>query len=232
MSALLSGEVSIAQIGGPGSISARLAGADTLIIATHLNKLDQSVMSKSPLKPEELRGKKIGITRFGSLTDFAIRYVLRRYFKMDPERDVSILQVGGQSEILASLRGGSIDAGLLSPPNNFQASRLGFITVLDIGDFDFEFPSTGLTITETFMRRNRETVKTFIKAYIETIHFMKNNRKPMKGVRSCNPTVGLITGGHVSSPAVRVSWSCLSSNFPWQRPPKDLPRRHRSDIIS
>ena len=98
----------------PAAIAAWTKGAELALIGTGVNRLLETVMTSTEIKkPEDLRGKKIGISRYGSLTDIILREGLRQY-KLNPEKDVVILQVGGEGPRLAALKAGAVDGAMLS----------------------------------------------------------------------------------------------------------------------
>ncbi|HEX5607768.1 MAG TPA: ABC transporter substrate-binding protein, partial [Candidatus Binatia bacterium] len=93
------------------------------IIGNTTNKLIFSIYVRPEIKTiEDLKGKKIGVTRFGSATDIAARFALRKH-NLDPQKDVTILQMGAMTSIMGGLQGGSIDAGLVSPPTLFAGRK-------------------------------------------------------------------------------------------------------------
>ncbi|MBI3076792.1 MAG: ABC transporter substrate-binding protein [Deltaproteobacteria bacterium] len=152
---LLAGSSPIISISGPAPIAAAIQGADTVIVATVLNTFIFSIMARPELtRPEALRGRRVGISRFGAATDFALRYALRRW-GLEPGRDVAILQVGGVPEILAALRQGAIDAGVLSSPSTRLARRAGFPELVDMGKLGIEYPGACIVTTRRGLRALR-----------------------------------------------------------------------------
>ena len=85
----------------------------------------------------------MGVTRFGSATDIAARFALRKH-NLDPQKDVTILQMGAMSSIMGGLQGGSIDAGLVSPPTLFAVEKMGFKELVSVTDMDLAFPNPSL----------------------------------------------------------------------------------------
>ncbi|TMA13667.1 MAG: hypothetical protein E6J89_00665 [Deltaproteobacteria bacterium] len=129
--AMLAREIPIAEIAIPAVIQANLAGADLVMLAGPNHKPGQKLMVKPEIKKvEELKGKRIGITRFGTSDDFLLRYILGQW-GIQPEREVALLQMGGSPEILAGLASRGIDGGMLSSPLHLQAAKLGFSLLAD-----------------------------------------------------------------------------------------------------
>lgn len=111
--AMVAGDIQIGQTGSGASIQARANGADTVIVLSVMPTVPFQVITRSDIKkPDDLRGKKIGISTFGSTGHFATRYFLDK-LGLKPGRDVAVLQVGGQSARLAALKQGALDATLL-----------------------------------------------------------------------------------------------------------------------
>src|SRR5258706_2858680 len=119
MATTIAGETQITQGAGTGSILAKLSGADTVMIASILDTTNQSLMVLPEIRSaQELRGKRLGVTRYRSLIDFGTRRYLQ-HVGFDPEKDVRILQIGGLPGNLAGLQGGTVQSGAISfPPVN------------------------------------------------------------------------------------------------------------------
>jgi NitT/TauT family transport system substrate-binding protein len=176
MSTTIANETQITQGAGTGSILARLGGADTVTVATLLDTTPQSLMVHPDLRSaQDLKGKKIGVTRFGALSDFGVRKYLQK-INLEPEKDVTILQLGGLPEILAALQSGAIHGGALSSPALTKAKQLGFKEMMDLGDLGIRFPGLSYMTTEAFIKTNRPIVINFLKAIIESTHYLKRNK--------------------------------------------------------
>jgi NitT/TauT family transport system substrate-binding protein len=171
---LVAGEVDFAQMTGALMSSARLQGADPVMIAGVQDTLEDRLIVRPNIKSiEELKGKRIGVFRFGAASHLRFLYVLARYGLSD--RDVTLLQVGDTPERLIALSGGSIDATLLSPPDHFEAQRLGMKTLLNLRDFKVPFQGTGLVTTQRLLTKRRDIARRFLKSYVEAIHLLKTN---------------------------------------------------------
>lgn len=177
MAALLSGQLGIIGTGGNSLVAANLNGAkDAVLIATTYNTLVFSLMTRSNIKdPKDLKGKAVGVTGFGSLSDFTLRTLLKRS-GLDPARDVVVRPMGGYPEILASMQSGALDGGMISPPMNLKAQELGFRELMDAGSIGFEYASTCYGTTRPFIRERRETVAQFMRALTEAIHRFKSDK--------------------------------------------------------
>ena len=167
LQAMLSGEVPIIQLGGTASMQANLAGADTVIVATILKKFLFSIFSRPEFtRIADLKGKLFGATRFGTLSDFASRFALEKN-GLNPERDITMVQTGGPSEAITAMVGGKIQAAALSPPATLAARKFKLKEILDMSKLEAEYHINGVVTTRRFLRTQEETVRRFLKAYVE-----------------------------------------------------------------
>jgi NitT/TauT family transport system substrate-binding protein len=168
--ALIAGEIQLAQVTGVSTSGAILAGADVRIVASSLNRIVGKIYVRPEIKsPEDLKGKKIGISRFGALSETGVGLFLER-FGLKRGRDVAIIQVGGLPEIVTAMEKGSIEAGFASPPNTSRAKRLGMKELFDIDTLGIELQQTCITTTTRYLRERRPVVKAFVQGYAEGIH--------------------------------------------------------------
>src|ERR1051325_1062721 len=184
LSALIGGDVHFAQVYSAPILSARLTGADTVIVAGLINQPLFSVVTTPGIeKPEDLRGKKIGITTFGSATDVALRFALKKW-GLRPETDVSILQMRGVPEILPAMASRSIDGGVLSPPTNMMAIKAGFKELSYLPQLGISFQHACLATTRRYLDKNRPATLKALKAYIAAIDRIKADNPFAKKVLS------------------------------------------------
>ena len=176
------GEVSFAINSGPTTIASRTQGADSIIVAAAVNTLPYSlVTTKSITKWEQLKGKKVGISRFGSGTDTAIRLVSKR-FGLDPMKDFIVLQGGTQPSRLQALLAGSLDATLVSPPLDLTAKKQGLNILVNVADLGIAYPQLVIETSERFNREQPQQVKNFLKGFIEAIHYAATNKDETKKI--------------------------------------------------
>jgi len=176
MQTMLSGDAGISNMAPPAAITAWAKGADLAVVAVCINRLLHVVMASPEIKrPEDLRGKKIGISRYGSLTDLSLREALR-YYKLRPDKDVAIIQSGGQSERVSAMKAGALDGALLLADSMFQAEKLGFHPVIELSKLPIEYPADGIVVRKQLLRTNRDAVKRFLKAWVEGIKILKTDR--------------------------------------------------------
>ena len=149
--ALVGGDIKIGQVGGAAPLAARLRGAEVKIIAVTYNTLALSLMTQTNINAmADLRGKRLGISRFGSNTDFGTRYLLRKH--NIAERDVTLLQFGEAQAIFGALQSGAIHAGVLSYPTTALAIKKGFKELVDLSEAGIEFPNSSVVITDRFLQ--------------------------------------------------------------------------------
>ena len=167
--ALIAGEFPVALAGG-AIVNANLAGGDIAVVGGVVNVPAFYVYVTAAIKkPEDLKGKALGITTYGSSTDFTLRYLVRKW-GLEPDRDVKIIQAGGQPEILAGMQAGALQGGNLSSPGDFKARKLGFALLADFKTVGLDYPTVSLVSTRSYIKKDPATVKRFITAYSEGVH--------------------------------------------------------------
>jgi NitT/TauT family transport system substrate-binding protein len=177
VSALISGDVQFGFMGGPPAILARLGGADVVAIAG-LNGLDQILVAVPAIKRgSDLIGKRVGISRFGTTADYGARIALRK-LKLQPQKDVTLIQIGDTPARIGGMLSGAIEAATLSSSEKELAARQGFHVLVDPSDV--EFPSNAVVTTRSFIKTNREEAKRFIRALVEVIQLVKTQPEKTK----------------------------------------------------
>lgn len=182
---MLSGSANIAGFSGPAVIANVFRGGDIILVAATVPHFTQSLMVKPDIKEiQDLKGKKVGASRFGSVTDFALRAILDRYGLTGA---VTVLQMGGLPESLAALSRGLIDGAMVSPPQTFQLVKDGFRELIgpkDLQRLGIRFVSQGITVRRPFAVKNSELVKGVIKATTEAVRYIALNEAFSKKVIS------------------------------------------------
>lgn len=175
MQALVGGSIQVSQNSASAAIQAALKGVPVVIIATMESKIPFQIISRPEIKePQQLRGRRIGTSRFGGSGDTAIQAALKAW-KIDP-RDVKILQSGATAARISALTLGHIDATIISYPELFYARKLGMNVLGDAGDF-LSYPNTSLTVVRSFLEKQRSLVKNLLKAQIEAIHIVRTDKE-------------------------------------------------------
>lgn len=177
MQATLAGGVDLSFSGQEAAMTANLGGGDTVVLASGTNRLPFSLYVKPTYtRLEDLRGRKIGVSRFGSSTDFTARHVLTKH-GLAPGQDVIILQTGGVTESFTALKSGLIDGGIFSPPSTIRAAKEGFRELINMGDEDLEMYAACLTASRVWIRKNEEKLRRFMRAYVEGIARIKKDKE-------------------------------------------------------
>ncbi|HEY2919987.1 MAG TPA: ABC transporter substrate-binding protein [Candidatus Binatia bacterium] len=174
---MLSGSANIAGFGGPAVITNVLRGGDIVQVAAMAPFFTQSLLVRSDIREvRALQGKKVGITRFGSVTDFALRTLVERH----NVKDVSVLQMGGFPEAVAGLSRGAIDGAVLSPPHTFRMAREGFrelVSPKDLRSIGSGFLTQGIVARRAFATSHRDVVLRMIKTTIEATKHAATNEE-------------------------------------------------------
>jgi len=176
MAALISDSTQFAQGSATAPIPVRLRGGDVVMVAAALNKFAVSFIAQKEIqKPADLIGKKIGILNFGGSNDLAVALAFKEW--NIPRQSVTILATGGAAERLAALAAKAIDATVLAPPETAAATRMGMNFLANLSDLSASFPNTVITVRRSFLEKNRETVKRFVRAYSEAIYRFKVDKE-------------------------------------------------------
>jgi NitT/TauT family transport system substrate-binding protein len=166
--AIIAGEFAVALAGG-NIVNVNLAGGDIVIVGGVVNVPSFYLFVQPTIKrQEDLKGKALGITRYGASTDVTLRFLLKKW-GLEPDREVKILQMGGQPEILAGMQAGVVHGGILSSPGDFKAKKAGFTMLVDFAKVGLDYPTTSIVSTRSTIRRDPATVKRFLMAYSEAV---------------------------------------------------------------
>jgi NitT/TauT family transport system substrate-binding protein len=168
--ALVSGDVPITQVAGPGLVNSVLAGSDAVFVAAGMVSLNYVLMGKPGLKStEQLKGGTLAISRFGSATDSIARFALKR-INLTPGKDVTLMQVGSGPERLNALMTGRVSAAVINPPSSFIAEKKGLAVIADVAQMGLVFQHTGAATTRRFIREHPDIVRRYVKAHVEAVH--------------------------------------------------------------
>ncbi len=178
---MLSGAADMAGSGGPSIISNVLQGGDIIHVTAMVPRFTQSVMVKPEIKkPEDMKGKKIGVSRLGTVTHFALQTALDGY----GVKNVTILQMGGQPEAVAGLVRGSVDGAVISPPYNFQLKKQGYNELVSPNDLQklTEFITNGIVARRSVVEKDKDSLIRLIKSTAEAIKLITTDREFTKKV--------------------------------------------------
>jgi len=161
--ALLAGEIQFNHVSPAPIMVAWVQGADVVLIGTTVHQMVFTVITDGSItKGTDLKGKKIGITRIGSASELALRSALE-HFGLNP-KDVTMISMGGIPDILAGMRVGAVNGGILSPPTSTLARDLGYRPLLHIPDLGKEFAFSGIAAKRSYVQSQPETARAFMAA--------------------------------------------------------------------
>jgi len=174
--AMLAGEVQAVAMAGPAVVSSNLGGTDLVMIAGMVNTFAFQIISvRNITSPQQLKGKRVGVNRFGTAPDIAARFALRR-MGIGPS-EVTILQLGEQSTRLLAMKAGQLEAAVVLPPITTMAQREGMNVLMDMSELGAEFQITGVASSQSFINRKRSSAMKLMRAFVEGIHFYKTRKK-------------------------------------------------------
>jgi ABC-type nitrate/sulfonate/bicarbonate transport system substrate-binding protein len=203
--ALVSGDVPITQVSGPGLVNSALAGSDAVFVAAGITSLNYVLMGKPGLKtPEQLKGGTVAISRFGSATDSIARFALRK-IGLTPGKDVTIVQVGSGPDRLNAAITGKVSAAVINPPSSFLAERRGLAVLADVAKLGLVFQHTGVGTTRKFIKEHPDTVRRYVKAHVEAVHRMWTDKEGTIRV------LGKYMGSSLDHEVLEKSWENVMS---------------------
>ena len=175
LQALIAGDVGYTTALG-STMRAGVRGLPLRVVMTIADKPLFALMARPGINSvEELKGKLVGISSFGASSDTLARAVLRRY-KLDPNRDVKILALGGGTNRIAAMKTGAVDAALIEAPYNVMLEREGFRKILFVGDL-IPSPLAGFGTTLEKIRKQPDEVQQLVRATLRGIQYAKTNKQ-------------------------------------------------------
>lgn len=176
--AMLSGEVSVAWGNeAAGVVSAHAAGYPLKMIAVLVNKFVYSFVTTPSIdKPQDLKGKSVAVSRFGSGSDFITRMALKSW-GLDATRDVTVLQIGNSPARLGALMTGKVHGSILNLSQKTRARRAGLRILADLSQIDVEYPQGVVYTTPAFIEKRPDVLSKYMKAYVEAVRQFKTNRQ-------------------------------------------------------
>ena len=172
--ALVAGDPPIVNIGTV--VQAGLQGHDVVLIASSENAYNYSVVARPGItKIEQLKGKRLGVSGFGSASHNASLILLKK-FNLEANKDVAVVVAGPTSDRLSAVEGGRIDATVLTASELPRARKQGLVEVYDMADLGIEVQGNGFATSRSFIKSQRETVLSALKGYVEAIYYINRNR--------------------------------------------------------
>jgi NitT/TauT family transport system substrate-binding protein len=176
--ALLGGDADMTVTGGIGNVIAYVRGStDVAFIGGVKNTMTQTLVAGGNIKkPEDLKGKRIGVSRIGGNSHYFTIQALRRY-NMEPNRDFSFLQTGGDPETLAALLSGGIEVANLTPPTDSQAIARGYHYVVYGPDLKIPYAATAFVTKRSLLTKRGQVVGQYMRAMAETARIMHTDKE-------------------------------------------------------
>jgi NitT/TauT family transport system substrate-binding protein len=177
--AMLGGNIMVSDSGVPEMMTLPVSGAmETRVITVNINRLEHIFVTRKNIsKPEDLKGKRIAVSRFGSASDLTTRMVLRSW-KLDPEKEVMLLQSGNTPTRMSALLAGHVDGALVSPEGIHKVLASGCCRALaDLSELPLDFARFGVTVPAALIRNQRDVARRIVLAYVEGIYLFKTKPK-------------------------------------------------------
>jgi ABC-type nitrate/sulfonate/bicarbonate transport system substrate-binding protein len=182
VAAMLGGSAPIIQAGASAALAATAAGSDVVIIGATGTVSPFRLMARPEIKqPSDLKGKKAGITTFGSTSDQILRIALKQ-FNLEPNKDVAILSLGAQPEAFAALQSGAVQVVALSYPLYPKAAKMGMRELVNFGQLGVEDINGTVITTRSFIAQQRETALRFLRAFTRGMHRYRTDKEYSKKI--------------------------------------------------
>jgi len=175
--ALIAGEVQFVRASPPAVVRATLRGADLAVIANTINVPVFSLMTRADLRrPEDLRGKKIGVTNLGDSPDLVLSMILDK-FGLQRGVDVNVLAIrGGMPDMILAVSKGFVDAGMISAPSNLRGIKQGLRELIDSADLGVPYVNSPMSTRRAYIKNNRDTVLRLLRGYYQGVQETLNDR--------------------------------------------------------
>jgi ABC-type nitrate/sulfonate/bicarbonate transport system substrate-binding protein len=237
--ALIGGNLDIVPVATPTVIAANLAGSDMAILAHTMPAVVHALMVKPEIKRvEDLKGKKIAVSSLGSLTDFLVRAIAKKK-GLNPDRDLTLIQTGSDSERIVALRAGAVDGAAMSHPGYGRAKKMGFSMLWDSSK-EIDYPWMEITTRRAAIKADREMIMNYMRAHLEGIARFKKDRD--FGIKVIKKTLRIddddeligesyeifskmfLATPYPNHPGMKVSFEYVAANRPdvWKHKPEEF----------
>ena len=176
---LIAGDVDFAVVGLTAVMRARIQGAELAVLATTTNVSVMKLLvgRQSHIgRLEELKGKVMGVSQYGSEADAFARIVIAKA-GLKPDKDVAIIQMGGHPQVATALVAGKLEAGVLGGLALLTAKKSGAVVLADGAKLNTVSMAGTLAVTRRIIQRSRDSVLRFMRAFVEAFHYLKSNRE-------------------------------------------------------
>jgi len=175
--AIITGDLPFSGVGAESVIAARAAGGDVVLLACPIDADPVYLITRPEIKSAaELKGQASAITRYGSTTHFYLRAALK-HVGLNPDKDMTILQLGAGPEMVAALDVGRIAAAALTTRYALPFLQRGWPVLVDLSTTELVYPSSCVTSSRAFIRAEPKTTEDFLRAYVAGIHLIKRDHR-------------------------------------------------------
>jgi NitT/TauT family transport system substrate-binding protein len=180
--ATLAGDIVISGANSQVIVDVGLQGGDLVAMGAITNVVAFYVMAAPEVKNvADLKGRVVGVTRFGASTDFGMRMLLFKY-GLEPVKDVPFIQIGGMPELAAALSKKTVYAAPMSQPMVYVAQQAGMRMIANLAQEEIPFMHIGLTTSRKWVREHRPRAKAFIRAYGRALYFMHTRKEETRAI--------------------------------------------------
>jgi NitT/TauT family transport system substrate-binding protein len=174
--AIITGDLPFSGVGAESVVAARAAGGDVVLLACPVDTDPVYLITRPEIKSAaELRGQASAVTRYGSTTHFYLRAALQ-HVGLNPDKDMTVLQLGAGPEMVAALEVGRIAAAALTTRYAIPFLERGWPVLVDLSNTDLVYPSSCVTSSRAFIRAEPKTTENFLRAYVAGIRLIKKDQ--------------------------------------------------------
>lgn len=171
--ALINNDIQVSISGAVGVVNSAIGGVDLVFIGAMYQSMLYHLVGDNSIKtPQDLKGKKIGVSRFGASSHYAVEVVLEK-LGIDPKKDVTILQIGSENVRAAAIAKGAIQATVITPPLNPAHKKLGLHTVISLKEAGIPYLSDAMIVRRGYYASNPRPVRRFLRSMVEAFAFYK-----------------------------------------------------------
>jgi ABC-type nitrate/sulfonate/bicarbonate transport system substrate-binding protein len=186
VAALIAGEIDLLHCIPHNVISAMAGGADLVFISSVYNRMQYRIVAAPGIdRPEQLKGKVLGIARVHDVSHFYIRLALQK-LGMNPDQDIRVISVGGQNDRLLALKSGRVAATILNPANALILEKSGFKTVIDLETLNFPVVGNMQAVRRSALRERRPALIKFMRAFVAAMRKIQSEPELSKKVLARN----------------------------------------------
>jgi NitT/TauT family transport system substrate-binding protein len=175
--AIITGDLPFSGVGAESIVAARASGGDVVLLACPVDADPVYLITRPEIKSAaELKGQGSAVTRYGSTTHFYLRAALK-HVGLNPDKDMTVLQLGAGPEMVAALEVGRIAAAALTTRYAIPFLERGWPVLVDLSTTDLVYPSSCVTSSRAFIRAEPKTTEDFLRAYVAGIHLIKTDHR-------------------------------------------------------